>query len=125
MYGIIGLAMISCVIVILVKQYKPEFALITVVASGCVILVAVLGRFSSVLSQIKSISESAGIKSEYIEIILKGLGICYITQFSSDICIDFGQTSLASKIELCGKLTLAALSIPLLLSIIETINKIL
>ncbi len=77
------------------------------------------------LGEIQVIAESSGIKSEYIEIMLKGLGICYLTQFSSDICIDFGQTSLASKIELCGKITLAALSIPLLLALIEIIKKML
>ena len=124
-YGIIGLSIVSCAIVIVVKQYKPEFALITTIASGCVILFAILGRFSNVLGELKSISERAGIKTEYMEVMLKGLAICYLTQFSSDVCNDFGQTSLASKIELCGKLTLAALSIPLLVSLVEMINKLL
>ena len=124
-YGIIGLSIVSCVIVIMVKQYKPEFALITTIASGVIVLFAILSRFSSVLGELKAISENAGIKSEYIEVMLKGLGICYITQFSSDICNDFGQTSLASKIELCGKLTIAALSMPMLISLVEMINRML
>ena len=124
-YGIIGLCIISCVFVMVVRQYKPEFALIATIASGCVILYAVLGRFASVLNELKFISENAGIKSEYMEVMLKGLGICYLTKFSSDICNDFGQSSLASKIELCGKITLAALSIPLLKTLVEMITKIL
>ena len=124
-YGLIGLSIVSCIVVIVVKQYKPEFALITTIAAGSVILFMLLGRFTSVFNELKLISESAGIKSEYMEVMLKGLGICYLTQFSSDICNDFGQSSLASKIELCGKITLAVLSIPLLNSLIETISKIL
>ena len=124
-YSIIGLAIICCVLIITVKQYKPEFALLTTIVSGVIILLLVISRFGSVLGEIQVIAESSGIKSEYIEIMLKGLGICYLTQFSSDICIDFGQTSLASKIELCGKITLAALSIPLLLALIEIIKKML
>lgn len=124
-YGLIGLSIVSCIVVIVVKQYKPEFALITTIAAGSVILFMLLGRFTSVFNELKLISESAGIKSEYMEVMLKGLGICYLTQFSSDICNDFGQSSLASKIELCGKITLAVLSIPLLKSLIETISKIL
>ncbi len=124
-YGIIGLAIICCIIITMIKQYKPEFALITTIASGCIILLVVVGRFSPVLGDIKALADSAGIKSEYMEVMLKGLGICYLTQFTSDICTDFGQTSLATKIELCGKITLAALSIPLLLSLIEIIKKML
>ena len=124
-YGLIGLSIVSCIVVIVVKQYKPEFAFITTIAAGSVILFMLLGRFTSVFNELKLISESAGIKSEYMEVMLKGLGICYLTQFSSDICNDFGQSSLASKIELCGKITLAVLSIPLLKSLIETISKVL
>ena len=124
-YGIIGLSIISCVIVIVVRQYKPEFALIATIASGCVILYAILGRFAYVLKDLKFIADNAGIKIEYMEVMLKGLGICYLTKFSSDVCNDFGQSSLASKIELCGKITLSALSIPLLKSLVEMITKIL
>jgi len=124
-YGIVGLAIVSCVLIVVVKEYRPEFALIITIVAGVVVLPLILTRFSAVLTELKTISQKAGIKTEYMVIVLKGLGICYLTQFSSDMCRDFGQTSLASKIELSGKITLAALSIPLLLSIVEIINTML
>ena len=124
-YGIVGLAIVSCVLIVVVKEYRPEFALIITIVAGVVVLPLILTRFSAVLTELKTISQKAGIKTEYMVIMLKGLGICYLTQFSSDMCRDFGQTSLASKIELSGKITLAALSIPLLLSIVEIINTML
>ncbi len=86
-------------------------------------MIMLISKFSSLYINIKNIAESAGIKSEYIEIMLKGLAICYITQFSGDVCNDFGQTSLASKIELCGKIVLAILCIPLMVSIIDMVTK--
>ncbi len=123
-YGIIALAVVCCIVVVMLQQYKPEFALIITIAAGCIILASIITRFGAVLGELRTIAENSGIKSEYIEIMLKGLGICYLTQFSCDICNDFGQTSLASKIELCGKVTLAALSVPLILSLIDIITNL-
>ncbi len=122
-YGIIAVGLISCVLVLVVKQYRPELGLLVSIAAGCVILLAVLSKFTPVIEQLKSLVYNSGIKKEYLSIMIKSLGICYLTQFASDICNDFGQTSLASKIELCGRVTLAVLSMPLMITLIETVSK--
>lgn len=122
-YGMIAVGLISCVLVLVVKQYRPELGLLVSIAAGCVILLAVLMKFTPVIEQLKSLVYNSGIKKEYLSIMIKSLGICYLTQFASDICNDFGQTSLASKIELCGRVTLAALSMPLMITLIETVSK--
>ncbi len=70
------------------------------IAAGAVVLTAVVSFAMPLVSQLKSIAENSGIKNEYFILMLKSLGICYITQFAADICTDFGQSSLASKIEL-------------------------
>lgn len=119
----IAVGLISCVLVLVVKQYRPELGLLVSIAAGCVILLAVLMKFTPVIEQLKSLVYNSGIKKEYLSIMIKSLGICYLTQFASDICNDFGQTSLASKIELCGRVTLAALSMPLMITLIETVSK--
>ena len=110
-------------LVLVVKQYRPELGLLVSIAAGCVILLAVLSKFTPVIEQLKSLVYNSGIKKEYLSIMIKSLGICYLTQFASDICNDFGQTSLASKIELCGRVTLAVLSMPLMITLIETVSK--
>ena len=122
-YGIIAVGLISCVLVLVVKQYRPELGILVSIAAGCVILLAVLSKFTPVIEQLKSLVYNSGIKKEYLSIMIKSLGICYLTQFASDICNDFGQTSLASKIELCGRVTLAVLSMPLMITLIETVSK--
>lgn len=123
-FSLIALCLITAIAVAIIKQFKPELAIPTAVAAGCAVLLAALLSFSPIFSQLKSISESSGISSEYFKIMLKALGLCYLTQFASEVCMDFSQSSLASKIELCGKLALAAISLPLIVSLIKTVTKI-
>ena len=123
-YKLLAMALLGAVAVGLVRQFKPELSLPLAVAVGCAVLISALSAFNPVFSELKKIAEGSGIKPEYFKIMLKALGICYITQFASEMCVDFGQTSLGSKIELGGKLALAAISLPLIVSVIETVTSI-
>ena len=123
-YSVILAALAAAVLIVTVKQYKPELALPLGIAAGAVILTAVVSFAMPLVSQLKSIAENSGIKNEYFILMLKSLGICYITQFAADICTDFGQSSLASKIELFGKVALAAVNLPLIISLINTVSNL-
>ena len=94
-YSIIAVAIISCVLILVVKQTRPELALVLSIASGCIILAAIIAKFTPVINELSDIISWSGIGSEYLTVMLKALGICYLTQFAEDVCNDFGQTALA------------------------------
>lgn len=122
-YKIASVALIVCVVTVLLKEYKPVFSLVVAVLAGAVMLLAVLTKFAPFVEDLKYLVQESGIDNAYFEIMLKSLGICYIAQFATDICNDFGQTSLASKIELSAKLTLAVLSLAPVTAIIKIIKE--
>ena len=70
--------------------------------------------------KMQPVLEEYGIKTEYFKVALKALGIGYITSFIADACRDSGQTSLAAKAELAGKTAIFLLSVPLIISVLET-----
>lgn len=70
---------------------------------------------------LERIATNAHVNMVYVETILKIIGIAYIAEFGAQITKDAGQGSLASKIELAGKILILALAIPILTVIIETI----
>ena len=122
-FSIVALTLITAILVIFIKQYRPEMALTLSAGAGAIILLAIISKAVPLLDSFSGIINSAGIKAEYVSIMLKSLGICYLTQFSCDICNDFGQTSLGSKIELCGKIMLGIVALPMMVSLISTITK--
>ena len=107
-----------------IKQWKADF--LPLIRIGAVVLFGTLLIASAepLLSLLGTLSASSG-ASQYIEIILKGLGIVILTQISSDICRDSGENTLATNIETVGKLELLLLCIPLIEEILGVAERLL
>lgn len=116
--------MIGAVATLFIRRYAPEYALLTAVASGCVILLLIIVSLSGLIGDIESIFSSAGLDNGIFKTVLKGLGVCYLTSFATDVCRDFGQTSLGAKVELAGKVTIVLLTLPLIKMIIKTATEL-
>lgn len=112
-------ALVALVVIVVLRQYHPEYALLTAVAAGAIMLVFLSFEFMEPLFALLAMLEDYGSPKTLTSYILKALGICIITKFSADLCTDFGQTSLAGKVEMAGKITLLLLSFPILQSILE------
>lgn len=108
---IIGL--VGAFFAVFLKQYKPEYALIITVITSIFITISTIGWAVPVISEIKGTLDDASISYSNISILIKSIGICYITQLTADICKDAGQTAIASKIELVGRIALCISAIPL------------
>lgn len=119
LFTVIGAAIISAMLVIFLKQHKPEYALMTAAAAGVVIALMVLASLSGITDTLRSLFSAANIDSDLFTAVIKAMGVCYITGFASDLCKDFGQSSLAGKIELAGKITVVIINIPIINVIIK------
>ena len=117
--AIVGLAIVAVCIVVLLRQYKPEYALMVSLICSVVIFAAVLGELIPAFDTIRSMMQQVQIDGQYIEILLKSLGICFITQIASESCRDAGERAIASKIDLAGKLMLVVLALPMFEEIVS------
>jgi stage III sporulation protein AD len=117
--SIIAISLIAAMLVLFLKDYRPEYAILTAIAAGCVILGMVLVLVVPTIGELNSLLRKANINTSYFAVAFKALGICYLTQFASDICRDFGQSSLAGKVDLAGKVMIVTISLPMLSGIIQ------
>lgn len=112
-------ALVSLIIIVVLRQYHPEYALLTAVISGGLILIFLSLELASPLFTLIKMLNSYGVSNGLTSYILKALGICILTNFSVGLCTDFGQTSLAAKVEMAGKVAILILSLPILQNILE------
>ncbi|MBQ1441354.1 MAG: hypothetical protein IIZ08_05480 [Clostridia bacterium] len=112
-FAFIGSALVMCVMIITVEQLKPELSLLLAIACGIVMTVFLLGFVSPVIDEISLIASSGGIDSDMIAVVIKSFGICVAVQTASDLCRDSGQTAIAGKLELGGRLALLIVAMPL------------
>ena len=121
---IIVIGIIGALVCVVINQYKPEYTVLAAIATGLVILLLLMPGLSSILEYINDISLIGKIDLSFGKTIVKALGICIVTQLASDTCRDCGQSSIASKIELGGKVSVLAVSIPMFVSLIETVQEL-
>ena len=122
---IIGVGLISLVIIIILKQYKPEFAIYVSIIAGLVILFFVMDKFTGIIKLLQNLSNKTSINNEFLTVLLKITGIAFLSEFAVSICKDSGESAVASKIELGSKVIIISMSIPIISSLLETILKIL
>lgn len=107
-----GFGLLAVVLCVIVRQLKPESAVFVNIAAGLMILAVAVRALSPSIGAISDLAESAGISGDFAELLLKALAISYITALSADCARDAGEGALGSKLELAGRVSIAALSLP-------------
>ena len=122
---IIGIALITTFLVIILKPAKPELALVVGVAGGIIVILILADALGQVLGGFNSIVQKTGIKSEVFASLIKIIGIGYLTEFAGGICADAGNTSMAQKVYLAGKVIILVLAFPIISNMLDIVVGIL
>ena len=122
---IIGIALIALIIIILLKQYRPEFAIYISLLTGVLIILLVIDKLTGIVNLLNTLADKASINSTFLTLLLKITGIAFLSEFAVSICKDSGETAIASKIEIGTKIIIISMSIPIISSLLEIILKIL
>jgi stage III sporulation protein AD len=124
---ILSIAALCLVVTVICKLFdsQKDIAIYIKIAAAALVLGGVIIYVSPIADTINTIFDKAGASDTYINILFKALGICYITQFASDICKDSGEGALAVQIEIAGKITLLLLSLPLFEALTDLVTVLL
>lgn len=126
--GIVQVALLGVAGALLAIQFKSgksEYSIYIAVAVSILIFLGILGQFSVFLDTIYEIGDSMNLNSSYIRTLVKMIGITYASEFASSICKDAGYQTIAVQIEIFGKLMILVPSVPIILTVLETIGEFL
>ena len=119
---IIGIGLIAVIIVIILKQYKPIYVSI---CAGVIILGLVMTRLSGIIELLTELSNKVSDTNGFLTVLIKITGIAFLTEFAVSICKDSGESAIASKVDLGGKVIIISMSIPIISALLETIVHVL
>ena len=122
---IIGIGLVSLILIIIIKQYKPEFAIYISLISGILILGLIIDKLTNIVELLQSISSKVSINNNFLGILLKITGIAFLAEFAVSVCNDSGESSIASKIEIGSKIIIISMSIPIISNLLEIVINIL
>ena len=106
---IIGIGLLALIIIVILKQYKPEFAIYVSMIAGVLILVLAIQKLTGIINLLQSLANKTYINKSFLSILLKITGIAFITEFAVSICSDAGEKAIASKIEIGSKVIIIAM----------------
>ena len=134
MIQIVGIGLCGAVTALMLKEYRPVFSVCIGIITVIVVFFRLINEIRYVFDVIQMISSRLSIDTAHITTIIRiivGLllihliGITYLTCFGSELCRDAGQNAIAQKIDLAGKITIVAASIPILTAVLNVLIGIL
>ena len=117
--------MLSAVLCVIVRQYKPEMSLGISIACGVLLMGAAVAMLEPSAELISKLAGSAGLDSGYGRTLFKALAVCYITQLGADVCRDAGESAIAGKVELAGKAAVVVISLPVFSALADLVLELL
>lgn len=123
-FKVIGIAISAVVISIILKRDRPEISLLVGVSAGILILLGVLSSMTGVIEVFDDLIYKTGVNEDLFAGVLKIIGIGYLTEYTSAICNDYGQGSLAEKVQLSGKISIFLMSVPIIKELVSVISSL-
>ena len=123
-FQIVSVGIIATIISITLRKHHPELSILIGIASGIIIFIAVLQKFTHSLDLVSRLMKQSRVGDVYMANLLKVIGTSYVAEFASQICKDAGEEAIAKKVELGGKIIIMNLAIPLLITIMEIVTGI-
>ncbi len=124
-FRIIGIGLLTCIAALIIKQIRPEFYIVVVIAGSIVILFMIIDELKTVFDYFLTIFNKTNLNYELWSNMLKIVGVGFLTEFASGICVDTGNASIGEKIVIAGKILILCLALPIISNLLNVIIEIL
>jgi len=118
---IILIGLIAAVLIILLKPYQPTIAFLLLMVTTIFLFYFILVPLGEIIELLRSLSDRFRLEFTYLDTVFQIIGIAYLTELGSQLTKDVGLGSIATKIELIGKISIIFVSVPILTAVIELI----
>ena len=110
------------ILVMLLRDMQSKVAPLLAILGSLVILAFVVKSAKNTTDAIKVLFDDSGIGNETVKEVIKIIGISYVAEFSSSVCKDIGENSIATKIETAGRIIILMMSIPWAAALLEAVK---
>lgn len=123
-YQIIGVALVAVVLGTVLKRQGQDITLLLALCVCCIVLMALISYLEPVMDFIEHLQTVSGIEPQLFEVILKAVGIALVAEIAMLVCGDSGNAALGKSIQLVSTGVILWLSLPLMKSLLELVERI-
>lgn len=117
--------LLAVIMFLVLNRQDKEIAMLLTVAV-CTMVIYIAGRYiKSVMDFLRQLQQMSGLGSDYLSILMKVVGIGFLSEIACLVCTDAGNASLGKTLQIAASFVILWLSIPLLQGVMDLIQKIL
>lgn len=118
MFAIAGMTL-----AVLVGNMRREIGIWIAIVTSVIVFFYAIRKLEYMVDMFRTMTEYTGIKEEYMAVVLKMIGIAYLSEFTSTLCKDAGQHAIACQVDFFGKMSMVVVSLPVLQTLLKTIGE--
>lgn len=107
------------------KEARNSYEHYITFAAGILIFGYTMIRMEVIVETLKELTNLVAIDGLYLKILIKMIGITYLSEFAADLCRDSGYSSLAGQIQIFGKISILSVSMPVIQALLEALESFL
>lgn len=122
---VVAIAVVATVLILVIRQEKPELAVQVSMVAGLVIFGLIVWKLIEILNVLERLAVRADLNMVFLGTLLRILGIAYVAEFGTQVCKDAGESALAFKVSMAGKVMILILAVPIITTILDTVSRLL
>lgn len=116
---VVGIALVASVLLVLLRQARPEWAVLLSIVTAVAVFLLLVDDIAAIVRILEQVADRANLDTRYTATLLKIVGVAYLAEFGAQLCRDAGESALAAKVELAGKVVILLLAVPILMAVLE------
>lgn len=122
---VLAIAVMGVSFAMVIRPYRPEMALLSAVATGLIIVLYLLADLGGIIGELERLAQQYSLNTEIMSVLLKIIGIAYLSHIGAKICADAGESAIAAKVEMCGRVLILGAAMPQLVAVLSTAAELL
>lgn len=120
----VGVLLCAALLATVLRTHRPELALGLSLAAGALVVGVLLRELIPLIGTLRRMLALGGLSDVSLSVVLRAAGVCFLSQWAADTCRDAGQTALAAKAELTGRVLLLLLTVPLFEQVLTLVTEV-
>jgi stage III sporulation protein AD len=113
----IATGILCAILALTIKKHRPEIALLITLASGVLLFIMILPELAYAVGIFTQLGDMLDGGTRYVGLVLRVIGVAYMAELGASVCADAGESAIAAKIDLAGRVVILVMAMPVVLEI--------
>jgi len=118
---IVAVGVLSAVLALTVKKQSPEIALMITITASILIFFMIMPLFAEAIGVFTRLGSMLDGGMHYVGLALRVVGVAYMAELGASVCVDAGESAIAAKIDLAGRVIILVLAMPVVVDIVNLV----